>query len=190
MSQSRVLDTFIVVNGPEDGAEFTVSRSPVEVGSDARQHLVIRLDNDVALKHGLFVAEAGGYRVRSTGSGPVYVDGKRAGVVRSRHAKDGSTVQLGHTMMVLECAPDGLASRSRGVGSAGDFFWAGRLIVTEGWRGLTALWRVVWDLLRSFYSSWFVIGIIVAVLYFTVPAVKQWVDFIIRWVVHQLQSLN
>ena len=56
----------------------------------------------------------------------VFVDGKRAGTVRSRMLRDGGMVRVGHTVLVLDCAADGLASRSWGVGSESDLLWAGR----------------------------------------------------------------
>ena len=182
MSQSRILDTFVVVNGPEDGAEFTVSRSPVHVGSDSNSHIVLRLDNGVELEHCKLSAENGGYRVRGVGKGRSYVDGKRVGLVRSRIAKEGSTVQIGNTMMVLECAPDGLARRNRGVGPAADLIWAVRTLVTESWRAVSGLSRLIFDMLRSFYSSWIAIAIILAIVYFTVPAFKYRADNFIGWV--------
>ncbi len=189
MTQSRVLDTFVVINGPEDGAEFTVSRSPIDVGSDGSANIVLRLDDGVELKHCHLNAENGGYRVRGMGKGRAYVNGKRVGLVRSRIAKDGHVIQIGNTMMVLECAPDGLASRNRGVGAAADLLWAIRTFATESWRAVSALSRLTWEMLRSFYSSWLAIGIILAIVYFTVPAFKYRVDNFAGWVRYHATSV-
>ena len=116
MSDARNADAFIVVNGPEDGAEFTVTRSPFEMGSGSMCAIFLRLDNAIDERHAHILAESNGYRIRALGPGPVFVDGKRASMVRSRIAKDGSYIQVGHTMLLVDCSCDGLAKRSRGRG--------------------------------------------------------------------------
>ena len=53
-------------------------------------------------------------------------------MIRSRIVRTGGCVQVGSTLLTLECSPDGLASRSRGMVHESDFAWflrfAGRTI--------------------------------------------------------------
>ncbi len=78
MSRHGQADRFEIVNGPEDGMAFPVTRSPIAIGVDPGCNVQVRLDADVVRVHARAMAVAEGYRIRRTGPKPVWVDGKRA----------------------------------------------------------------------------------------------------------------
>lgn len=139
-------DCLTVVNGPEDGTEFPIVRAPFYVGKDPASAVNLRLDSDVRPFHALVTVVSDGYRVRRGDTAPVYVNGKRAGMYRSRILRSGGLLQVGHTLLVLECAPDGLAGRSHGMVHESDFAW----FVHLAWRKLYRLGRAVVRLLFAF----------------------------------------
>ncbi|MEK7793286.1 MAG: FHA domain-containing protein [Candidatus Hydrogenedentota bacterium] len=146
-------DTLAVINGPEDGAEFALTRSPITIGQTADCAVVVRLDNTVQERHATATAVAGGYRIRSTG-GPVYVGGKRTGSVRSRVLRPGEVLRVGYTEFVLECAPGGLASRSRGVSMESDAIWFLRKL-TDLFAGVIAsVIGLLFSLVRGIQRHW------------------------------------
>ncbi|MFO7975406.1 MAG: FHA domain-containing protein [Candidatus Hydrogenedentota bacterium] len=116
-------DHFVVINGPEDGAEFPITRTPVYLGNDPQCAINLRLDNAIKPYHARVTVVSDGYRIRSIGGAPIFVDGKRVGTLFSRIIRDGEFVQVGNTFLALECAPDGLAVRSRGMPSESDIAW-------------------------------------------------------------------
>ena len=120
-------DRFEIVNGPEDGTEFPLSRTPVDVGADTHCAVFVRLDPDVRPVHARITVVAEGYRVRRLGNGAVWVDGRRAGLVRSRVVRNGGIVRVGNTELCFCAAPGGLASRSYGMPSESDLGWVIRL---------------------------------------------------------------
>ena len=116
-------DYLVVVNGPEDGAEFPIARTPVYIGKDPQCAINLRLDNSIEAYHARITVVSDGYRVRSIGGASVFVNGKRVGVLVSHILRDGQLLQVGNTLMALECAPDGLATRSHGMASESDLAW-------------------------------------------------------------------
>tara|TARA_R110001592_G_scaffold138144_2_gene356734 strand:- start:615 stop:1202 length:588 start_codon:yes stop_codon:yes gene_type:complete len=116
-------DMLEVINGPEDGTEFPISRAPVIVGMDLGCDVNIRLDEAIELFHARLTVVSDGYRVRKIRGGRLSVNGKRAGVLRSRILREGEILEVGNTEFYLRCAPDGLARRSRGIPSESDAFW-------------------------------------------------------------------
>ena len=162
----------MIVNGPEDGTEFPIVRGPVRIGSDASSAVVIRLDPSVRQHHALATVVSDGYRIRRTGGAPVYVDDKRAGMLFSRIARSGSLVQVGHTLLCVECAPGGLASRRRGTVSESDLGWA----VQQGVRILVTCSRVGASfggkLLAGLLRRWYLFAAGAVLLFFLVPGFK------------------
>ena len=126
-------DYLAIINGPEDGTEFALITTPVFVGSDATCEANIRLDHTVQGVHARLTPVSKGYRVRSAGSAPVYVDGRRVGVVRSRKLQSGGSLKVGHTSLLLECGNNGLAANSSHSGVGDDIAWA---LKTVGERAL------------------------------------------------------
>jgi hypothetical protein len=133
---SALNDTLIIINGPEDGTEFPLTRSPLQIGMDSSCVGNIRLDASVQPVHARVSAVSNGYRIRAI-AGKTWVNGKRVGAVRSRILRKGDLLRVGQTSMCLECAPGGLASRSQGIQTESDYVWALR----QGVSGLWALLR-------------------------------------------------
>jgi hypothetical protein len=181
-------DAFVVTNGPEDGAEYTVVRAPFHVGSDEACNVLLRLDKSVAPRHALVTVVSQGYRVRSLGSAPVRVDGKRATMLRSRIVRNGGLVNIGHTQLVLDCAPDGLAHRSKGIVSESDFGWFAQQAARFVARGLKQATAFAMSLLGRIASSWIGIAGIVFLLYILVPQVRNFADGIFAWIAYHVQS--
>jgi hypothetical protein len=162
-------DCLIVVNGPEDGAEFPVVRAPFHIGRDSACGANLRLDIAVRPFHALVSVVSDGYRVRRTERAPVYVDGKRAGMIRSRLLRSGGTLQVGDTQLVLECAPDGLASRSHGLVHESDLAWFLRFAGRKALRIFTALLSLVMAIGGRILGSRMAIIAILVLMYFFVP---------------------
>lgn len=122
-------DHFEIVNGPEDGTRFPIGRTPVDMGGDGSCGIFIALDNDVKRFHARVTVVSDGYRIRRlSGAGPVYVNGKRAGLIRSRIVRHAGVVRVGNTELCLLAAPEGLASRSYGLPTESDAAWLLRLL--------------------------------------------------------------
>lgn len=176
MRAAGLPDTLTVINGPEDGTEFALTQREFLIGSDNACSVNLRLDRDIEAVHGRASAVADGYRVRSAGETPVYVNGKVASIVRSQIVRAGDVLRVGHTELVLECSADGLASRNRGITLENDFMWAlrrGALRAGGIARLLTRLGaRAVGTLLRGRISTLF-IGCFL--LYWLVPGFRDWV---------------
>ena len=189
MSTSEYSDCFVVVNGPEDGTEFPVSRAPFYIGHDASCAVNVRLDTAVRARHAYLSVVSDGYRVRRSDTASVYVNGKRAGMLRSRIVRGGGLVQVGHTLLSLECASDGLASRSHGIGIESDFVWAMR----QGGGALFHAGRgFVWLIARIFgriLGSWVALGAAFGVTYVMWPGFHAVVNAIFRYLYLRVQAL-
>lgn len=131
-------DMLEIINGPEDGTEFPINRAPVIVGSDQGCAVNVRLDENVQRFHARLTAVGDGYRVRRIRGGALTVNGKAAGVIRSRVLRHGGVLCVGRTELYLRCAPDGLAKRSRGLPTENDLAWLIRVLGRKGWDGV--LW--------------------------------------------------
>lgn len=138
-------DAFEVVNGPEDGTDFPVTRTPFDIGCDAGCGVMLRLDPEIKRYHARVTVVAEGYRIRRLANGPVWVDGRKVGIVRSRIVRSGGTVRVGGTDLCFVAAPEGLASRSYGMPTESDFGWALRLLLRKAGRFLPALLRFAQD---------------------------------------------
>lgn len=179
-------DCFVIVNGPEDGTEYPVVRAPFYIGSHSSCPVQIRLDTDIEDHHALITVVSDGYRVRKTDRKPVLVDGKQAGSLRSRIVRNGGTIQVGSTLIAVDCSPDGLARRSRGIVYESDFGWAAQ----RGMKNAVHLVRrgvsFAFDLFRRILTSWLAILSILILLMVFWPAFRNWVMSWIRyayWVV-------
>lgn len=123
MKQAGHPDYLVIVSGPEDGARFPIARSPVYVGRDPQCAVNLRFDNTVDAYHARLAAVSSGYRVRSIGGAPVFVNGVRVGNRVSQVLRDGDFLKAGNTLFTLECAPGGLASQSRTRPGESDVAW-------------------------------------------------------------------
>ncbi len=173
-------DTFEAVNGPEDGTEFPVTRSPVDIGADPGCGIVLQCDRDVQRIHARVTVVSEGYRIRKRqGGGAVYVDGRRAGAIRSRIVRHGGIVQVGNTELALQCAPDGLASRSHGLPQESDIGWAVRLFAQYAAVFLSMPVRF----LRGFLGPFFWFLIVIAAFVALAAYSKPWlVDWLVSWI--------
>jgi len=143
MSAIYHADYFEIINGPEDGTAFPVSRSPAKLGREASCILQPRFDQEIELVHARVSAVSGGYRIRAAGPSPLWVDGKRVGFIRSRIVRDGGIVRVGQTEFIMRTAPEGLASRSIGMPSESDLGWVLRLTGRNVYRLIRAIIRLL-----------------------------------------------
>lgn len=186
MIGSDYADVFEVVNGPEDGAEFPVPRTPVDIGSDPGCGVHISLDPDVKWFHARVTVVSDGYRVRRLTGGPVYVNGKRAGVIRSRIARNGGIVQVGNTELALRCASGGLAGRSVGLPSESDLGWLLRIIFRKTGFAARVIYRGLRALLGRFFWWLVILGGAGTAMWFFRPALfyrlwyqlQYWFDYL------------
>lgn len=169
-------DCLVVINGPEDGAEFPIVRAPFTVGSDRTCGATVVLDTGVRAFHALVSVVSDGYRVRRLENAPVYVNGKRAGMIRSRVVRSGGTVQVGQTLFALECAPDGLASRSRGLVTESDLAWFLRFVGRKLAALIRGAFSIAVAILGRFLGSPTGVIVMLALLYFLWPAFHRLVN--------------
>ncbi len=185
----NLTDVLVVANGPEDGAEFPILRAPFHIGRSHSCEVPIRLDSTVGEVHVLVTAVPDGYRVRRLEAAPVWVDGKRVGMFRSRIARSGSILRVGHTGLVFECAPEGLAARSRGIASDSDLGWFLSQAARVGGKGLLNVARMFLALCGRVFGSSLAIVAIAVLLYFFVPPIHNWVNWSVEYLIYHLRSL-
>ena len=169
-------DCLTVLNGPEDGTEFPIVRAPFNIGRDPACSVNVRLDVDVRPFHVLVSVVSDGYRLRRLEGGPVYVNGKRTGLVRSRLLRSGGVVQVGSTMLTLECAPDGLARRSRGLVFESDLAWLLRAVWKRVWRLTRGVFRLVATIVGRVLGSPLGITAALVLAYLFVPPFQRAVN--------------
>ena len=168
-------DSLTVINGPEDGTEFPITQREFLIGRDSSCMVNPRLDTAIEGVHGRGSAVADGYSIRNSGGTPIYVNGRRAGVIRSRIARAGDVLRIGHTDLILECSADGVASRSRGIALESDAAWALRHAASYSVRFLRLMARVTMRSLSKLYRNKFLILMIAGLLYWFVPEFRHWV---------------
>jgi len=136
-------DMLEVVNGPEDGIQFPITRSPVVVGTDPNCAVHLQVDPDIGSQHARVTVVSKGYRIRQLSAGPPSVNGKRVGRFHSRTLRSGEVLRIGNTDLMLQCAPDGLASRSVGVPMESDAAYALGALLGKLALAPRLAWRVV-----------------------------------------------
>lgn len=179
MSVTFGADRFVAINGPEDGAEFPVTRSPFTIGNCHTNAVNVTLDQSVERLHCHVTVVSEGYLIRGMGKARVYVDGKRATPVRSRIVRAAGVVQVGQTLLSLETSPEGLASRSRGIGAVNDFRWALETFFSGFLSLLTGLFHVVYALAARLITSKIAVGAALIAAYVFVPQV----NYVVRWAI-------
>lgn len=182
-------DCFVVVNGPEDGTEFPIVRAPFHIGHDGTCTVTLRLDKGIEDLHALVSVVSDGYRIRKSRDKAIYVNGRPAGALRSRIVRDGGMVQLGQTLLILECSPDGLARRTHGIATDSDLVWA----VREGSLTLlgfvTGAGHAVLRTLRRIVTSWTAMIAIAIVLYIVWPQFRWSLQYAAMWVWLQISDV-
>lgn len=182
MSDPRTADSFIVINGPEDGAEFPLVRAPFSIGYDRSCAVNVTLDSDVDEFHAHVTVVSEGYCVRALRAAPVFVNGKRARLLKSRTVRNGGTVRVGNTVLLLECSPSGLASRSRGVGAMSDFHWAARIVLRNLANATRELGLFGWCGFRRLVFSKLGIIAILVMLYLFFPSARYQMNRVMAWI--------
>ena len=186
MTPAYQTDTLVVLNGPEDGAEFPIARTPVHLGSDPSCHVYLRLDTSIQPRHVLITVVSEGYRVRSLDMPTATVNGKPAGPIRSRILRPGGPRQVGRTVLTVRGAPDGLAKRSRGLPHESDLGWAvRRAFVGLGQRAVRLGWWV-WERLKMLTTSGKAISLLLVALYLLWDPFRSWVNSAGRHIYHQI----
>lgn len=153
-------DIFEVVNGPEDGAQFMITRTPMDIGSDPGCGVFLRHDRNIKRFHARVTVVSEGYRIRRQQGRHVWINGRRVGRIRSRIVRSGGIVRVEETELTLYCAPEGLAGRSYGLPSESDIAWALRLLGKRCVRLLRAPSRFVVGVLSRHF--WLVFGALAA----------------------------
>jgi hypothetical protein len=176
MRESERADCFVVVNGPEDGTEFPVLRAPFHIGRDYACAVNLRLDGAVRSMHAEVSVVSDGYRVRRADVAPVYVNGRRAGMLRSRIVRHGGQVQVGETLLTVECSPDGLANRSHGIISESDLGWALHQATHNLWLVNRGAVHLIVRLFGKLFGSWLAFLFVLGLLYWFWPFFRAWVN--------------
>ena len=171
---NQITDQFEVLNGPEDGTQFPVTRTPVDIGTDPSCGIALRLDAKVKPHHARIAAISDGYRVRSLGAGSVRVNGKSAGATKSRVIRSGEILQVGNTQFCLQCASDGLAGRSRGLVTESDLAWVFWQLLKKFALVLRVTIRTVQSLPKKLMKHWFSVFLVVGIACFLKPDFPVW----------------
>ncbi|MCL4691313.1 MAG: FHA domain-containing protein [Candidatus Hydrogenedentes bacterium] len=182
-------DSFVIINGPEDGTEFPVVRAPFHIGSESACPVQIRLDMNVDDLHALVTVVSDGYRVRRTSRNPVFVNGKRTGSLLSRIVRNGGTIQVGNTLLAVDCSPDGLARRSRGIVYESDFGWAIQTAGRATARAVRNVFTWLYELVRRLLSSKLAIASILFLLLVFWPSFRVWVFQWAWYIYHSVANL-
>lgn len=187
-------DLLEIVNGPEDGTEFPISRAPVIVGMDIGCDVNVRLDAQVERFHARLTTVPDGYRVRKIGGGKLLVGGKRVGVFRSRVLRNGTILAVGNTEFCLRCTPEGLAKRSRGVPTESDLFWAVQTFAKRAFDLLRVLVQRPESALVRFLRTLAMLYIGAAVAGYFWPGataqIRREANRIFGWIMNQVSSMT
>ena len=181
MSMLSAQDRLEIINGPEDGIDFPLSRSPLDLGSASACAVQLRLDNRVRQRQVRITVVADGYRVRRMEPGTVRAAGRRVGFIRSRILRPGEILQVGNTQLSLHCEPEGLASRSIGLPFESDITWLCRYAAGRIYRISRAVWKY------TAYAFWhhkilFSLGVLL-LLYFLAPGFLRSIFYtLLAWV--------
>lgn len=178
-------DCFVIVNGPEDGTEFPIVRTPFLIGNDSGCTVNIRLDTGVKPFHAHVSVVSDGYRVRRADYRAVLVNGRAVGTLRSRIVRNGGVIQVGQTLIVVDCSPDGLARRSRGIVSESDFGWALRSAARKVSAIARSAGTFFYRAASRVLTSWLAMASILALCYLFWPAFRVWFNWIVLWLYYR-----
>lgn len=172
-----IYDEFEIINGPEDGSAYPVTRVPCHVGADPECMLHIATDPEVRRLHARVTAASGGYRFRLAEGELLEVNGRRAGRLVSRIARAGDIVRAGNTFLVVKCVSEGLANRSRGIAPDSDLAFALGLVPRRLRLGARMAWRVVKRLCGNMLSLLITVLALLALLSFFLPGLRYTVAY-------------
>lgn len=185
MKAAGQADCFVIVNGPEDGTEFPIVRTPFLIGNDSGCTVNIRLDQSVQPFHAHVSVVSDGYRIRRADHRAVLVNGRAVGTVRSRIVRNGGMIQVGQTLIVVDCSPDGLARRSHGIVSESDFGWALRSAARKVSAAVRRAGMSVYRAVSRILTSWLAMASILVLCYLFWPAFRAWVKWIVLWLYYR-----
>ncbi len=160
------MDNIEIINGPEDGIVFPITRVQFTIGASADCAVFLNYDRNICPVHARVTVVSGGYRFRSVSGAPVFINGKRSGMVWARCAHSGDVIRVGDTSLHLSCGPDGLAGRSIGVPTESNFVWLIRILFQQLSRMILILYRLCFRMLSRLNRA--VLFILVAVLALTI----------------------
>jgi len=189
MRSAGQADGLVVVNGPEDGTEFPIVRAPFHIGHDSGCTVTLRLDKGIEDLHALVTVVADGYRIRKVRDRPIFVDGRPAGTMKSRVVRNGGMIQIGQTLLMVDCSPDGLARRSRGIVSESDLGWAIAGGAKRAWRFVSNLVSTGIHLARRIVTSWTAMAAIFIVLYIVWRPFRLWLQYAFWWVWYRITDV-
>lgn len=168
-------DTLTVINGPEDGTEFSLTHRGFAIGAEGNCAVNIRLDQLVREVHARAEVISEGYRFRSANGARLFVNGRPVGAIRSRVAKHGDVLRVGGTDLVLTCGAEGLAGRSRGLRRQSDWLWAARQSIGFITGASSTLGRFIGNVTGFAHRHWLVAAAVAFLIaYATIPAVREW----------------
>jgi hypothetical protein len=178
-------DYFEVVDGPEDGVEYPITRTPVDIGSNPDCGIFMNFDRAVSPHHARVTVVSGGYRVRSMARPSVMVDGKHSGKIFARIVRNGGVIRVGATSFCLRCAPDGLASRSIGIPLESNWVWLLRSLGSKTWRLLDYPLRLLLSVPRKILGMAVPLILLLAAVQYFRPGLIQysllWIRSMIQW---------
>jgi len=177
MKEAGYPDSFVISNGPEDGIEFPITTGPVSIGRADECDVQVRLDRTVQDLHARATRKSKGYRIRSLTAASALVDGKRAGVLRSRVLRTGGKLQVGHTELTLRCSQDGYASQGWGSVLEYDLVWVLRAGISKVFTLLGVALGVSLVGLRFVLRRWWIpLLAIAAACYFAIEPFRNLVN--------------
>lgn len=182
-------DCFVVVNGPEDGTEFPIVRAPFHIGHDGGCVVTLRLDKGIEDFHALVSVVSDGYRIRKARDKAIYVDGYPAGTLRSRIVRDGGMVQIGQTLLILDCSPDGLARRAHGISTDSDIVWVLREGFTHVAKFLKRTGGTIVRIVRRIVTSWTALAAIAFLVYVFYRPFRLWINYGFWWVWYRITEV-
>ena len=166
-------DRLEVVNGPEDGLVFPITRTPLTIGAGADCAVFLNFDCEVRPMHARATVVSGGYRIRGISGAPVFVNGKRSGMVWARIARSGDIIRIGDTSLCLVCVADGLAGRSIGIPTESNFVWLLRFLVQTLGRTLLLLPRLCFKAVSRINRVLLVTLVLLLLLALSIPGPFQ-----------------
>ena len=181
-------DRFEVANGPEDGTEFPITRSPIDLGTEQSCGVYLHFEASHPRQHARVTAVSDGYRIRCLGRGEISVDGKKAGLLRSRVVRDGGIVRVGSTELCLVIAPDGVARRSRGLPTESDAVWFARYAIKHTRRTVKSALHIVSRAPWIIGRYWLIILIAVGVAAYFVPEYRIKIIYWARYLWREIQA--
>ncbi|MBI2421816.1 MAG: hypothetical protein HYV27_03220 [Candidatus Hydrogenedentes bacterium] len=182
-------DRLEVVNGPEDGTTFTLVRTPLDIGADPACAVHLRLDGAIRRIQARLTVVSDGYRVRALDRQPVYVNGKRAGLIRSRILRNQGTLQVGNTRLALVCSNGGLAERSHGLPTESDAWWFIHLALKTFLRFFLAIGGALPFLFGRSFRYLIPLLVVLGIAAAFLPGLRDWLQYALEYTVYLLRDL-